>query len=77
MRSIFSGEQQKSFPLDTIRSASLSNTSLNKWLNGPVTLQLQVSGKRYFHLTSRYGFKASDLVQMEQVIKDEVVAQTN
>lgn len=72
--SIFSGLQEKSFALDAIKSTSINNTSLNRWRNGAVTLEIQVSEKQYFRLTSRYGFNAKDLLKLNENIKAVTVA---
>lgn len=74
LSSFFSGEQQKSFALSAVKTSAYFNTSLNKWRSGAVTLQVQVSEKQYFRLTSRYGFTAAALLKLEEDIKLAVLA---
>jgi hypothetical protein len=70
-RSIMCGEKEFHYPLDKVESRIIPNGGFQRLISGPITLEINTSGRKRLRITRRYGFSSDGLRKLHELIQGD------
>jgi len=67
--SIMSGDKTMEFALEKVNSMLVQNKGLSRLITGSSLLEINISHKKGFRISKRYGFSSTDLEKIHELIQ--------